>query len=326
MNLSQRTVRITLASLFSIIAAAYLGLENSMAAGIIALLSILDTRLETVKTGLQRVISTILAFLIATIVFLIFGFSVYSFGVYLALYIPLAHLANLEAGIPPCSVLVTHFVIAESVSWHWQVNGISLMVIGVVFAWLFSIWLPSYDKKLDKHVVEVERKMSSVLSLFERRLAAGSGSLEQIKKELTDLSAEISSLDKIALIEYENSYFTQSIKDYYVKYAQMRQQQYEILNRMVALLPNILSDTEENRILASIFSETAEQLDEENPGTKLLNRINELYDIFRKSELPKTRAEFESRAILYDMLTDFENFLVLKHDFYIERKESDNAR
>ena len=77
MNLTQRTVRITLAALFSIIIAEIIGLENPMAAGIIAILSILDTRLETVKTAIARFLSTILAFAVATVVFLIFGYALY---------------------------------------------------------------------------------------------------------------------------------------------------------------------------------------------------------------------------------------------------------
>ena len=322
MSLTQRTVRITLSAVLSIIIAQLIGLENSMAAGIIAILSILDTRLETLKTALARFLSTLLAFAVATVVFLIFGFSVYSFGVYLAIYVPLAYLGKVDAGIAPCSVLVTHFVIAESVSWQWQVNGLLIMVIGLIMALLFNLWIPSYDQKLDTRVKEIEKQMSLVLFLLDRYLADGSSSYERIKEELDDLCDVVLELDDLALIEYENTTFSKSVQDYYVKYAQMRKQQYEILERIVERLPSIVPDTEENRILASIFGETAETLDEKNPGVELLAAIDNLYAIFRESDLPKTREEFESRAILYYILTDFEKFLVLKRDFYVEYGET----
>lgn len=321
MSLTQRTVRITLAALFSIIIADLIGLENSMAAGIIAILSILDTRLETVKTALARLLSTLLAFGVATVVFLIFGFSVYSFGVYLAIYVPLAYLGKVDAGIAPCSVLVTHFVIAKSISWQWQLNGLLIMIIGLVLALLFNLWIPSYDKKLDTYVREIEKQMSLVLFLLERYLIDGSRSVERIEEELADLCDKVLAFDDLALIEYENTTLSKSVQNYYVKYAQMRKQQYEILERISKLLPTILPDTEENRILASIIGETAEQLDEKNPGVSLLEDIDKLYKVFRDSELPKTRKEFESRAILYYILTDFEKFLLLKHDFYVEHGE-----
>lgn len=324
MNLTQRTMRITLASVFSILLATYLGLENVMSAGIIALLSVFDTRLETVKTGFQRIASTVLAFIIATAVFLIFGFSVFSFGLYLAIYVPLAYAFDVDAGISPCSVLVTHFVVAESVAWTWQLNGMALMIIGVGFALLFNMWMPSFDQKLDHDIVEIEKQMSLVLFLFEKRLSEGTGSLKRIKRELDDLCDLVLEFEQLALVEYENSQFSKSVKDYYVKYAQMRKQQYEILERILSLFPKIEPKTEERHILASIFGESAEQLDEKNPGTELLNRIDELNQIFKKSALPKSREEFESRAILYYIFTDFENFLLLKRDFYQEYEATSN--
>src|SRR5699024_1835354 len=167
MNLTQRTFRITFAALFSIVLANFIGLENAMSAGIIAILSILDTRLETLKTALARLSSTILAFVIASTVFSILNFSVYSFGIYLAIYIPLAYLGRVDAGIAPCSVLVTHFILAESISWHWQVNGFLLMFIGLAFALLFSLWVPSFNKELDEYVKEIEDQMSLVLFSLE---------------------------------------------------------------------------------------------------------------------------------------------------------------
>jgi len=326
MSLTQRTIRITLAALFSIIIANLIGLENSMSAGIIAILSILDTRLETVKTALARLLSTLLAFAIATIIFLVFGFSVYSFGVYLAIYIPLAYLGKVDAGIAPCSVLVTHFILEESVSWHWQLNGFLIMIIGLVLALLFSLWIPSFNKKLDQHVKAIEKQMSLVLFLLDKYLADGSRSLARIKDELADLCDKVLEFDDLAIIEYENKAFSKSVQNYYVKYAQMRKQQYEILERISELLPKVLPNTEENRILASIIGKTAEQLDEQNTGIELLEAIEKLYTIFRESELPQTRKEFESRAILYYMLTDFEDFLILKRDFYVEYNKLDHTR
>lgn len=322
MDLTQRTVRITLASVFSIIVAQTIGFQNPMAAGIIAILSILDTRLETFKAALSRFLSTILAFAVATLVFILFGFSVYSFGVYLALYVPLAYLLKVDVGLAPCSVLVTHFVIAESVSWEWQLNGLLLMTIGLIFALLFNLWLPSFDKKLDLYVREIEKQMSFVIFLLEKYLEDGRGSTGRLENELQDLCDKVLRFDELALMEYENSAFSLSIKDYYVKYSQMRKQQYEILERIANLMTSVLPSTEENRILASIFGETAEQLDEENTGVELLEDIEKLYTIFRESPLPKTREEFESRAILYTILNDFEKFLVLKRDFYAEYGET----
>lgn len=322
MSLTQRTVRITIAVVLSILLAMFIGLENPLAAGIIAILGVLETRLETVQNAFKMFMSTILAFIVATIIFLLFGFSVFSFGIYMAIYVPLAYILKVDVGIAPCSVLVTHFIIAGSVAWQWQLNGLLIMGIGLVFATIANFWNPSYNQKLELRIDEIEKQMSFILFLLEKRLASGSESNDRLKRELKELCDQIEEFEDMALVEHENKQFTRSEKGYYIRYAQMRKQQYEILNIITNSLTNVLTGTEENKILASIFGKTAEQLDESNTGVELLADISKLYRGFRDSALPKSREEFESRAILYNIMTDFEKFLELKRDFYLEYDEN----
>lgn len=322
MSVFQRTIRITVSALLANFVAMLIGLENPYAAGIIAILAVLNTRKETFDRVKEYSGSTILAFAIATAVFYIFGYSIYSFAVYLAVYVPLAYFLKVDAGIAPCSVLVTHFLIAESISWAWQINGLAIMFIGLFFALLANFWIPSQNQKIEMMVVDIEKQMSLILFLLEKRLLEGSKNRERIQQELKDLCKQTIELEKIAFIEYDNRDFSDDSESYYIKYAQMRQRQYEILNRITNSLDNVLPNTDENRILASIFGETAEQLDETNTGIELLGYISNLYRVFRDSSLPKSREEFESRAILYNILTEFEKFLELKRDFYQEFGES----
>jgi len=95
MSLTQRSIRITASAVLSVIVALFIGLENPLAAGIIAILGVLETRLETIENAFTMLMSNILAFIVATIIFLILGFSVLSFGIYLAIYVPLAYILKL---------------------------------------------------------------------------------------------------------------------------------------------------------------------------------------------------------------------------------------
>lgn len=321
MNLTQRTIRIAISAVLSVLVATYLGLENPLSAGIIAILGVLDTRLETIQNALKMFLSLLLAFVVATIIFLVFDFSVFSFGIYLALYVPLAYTLKVDVGIAPSSVLVTHFIIAGSIAWSWQLNGILIMAIGLVFATIAHLWNPSYNQKLDQRIVEIERQMSLILFLLEKRLDTGNETTGRIKTELQNLYEMIHAFEDLAFVELENRQFTKNGQDYYIRYAQMRKQQYEILDLITNSLANMLPNTEENKILASIFGRTAEQLDESNTGIELLSDISTLYRGFRDSALPQSREEFESRAVLYNILMDFERFLELKRDFYLEYGE-----
>ncbi len=316
MSVLQRTIRITLSSLLANLVAILIGLQNPYAAGIIAILAVLNTRKETLKRAKEYFISTVLAFTIATMVFLIFGFSIYSFAVYLAIYVPLAYYLKVDAGIAPCSVLVTHFLISGSVSLGGQLNGLGIMLIGLTFALLSNLWIPSHNQKLETYVVEIEKQMTLILFILEKRLLEGSKNNDRIKKELKGLCDLTIELENLAFIEYDNREFSDDIDNYYIKYAQMRKRQYQILKGITDSLEHVVPSTDENKMLASVFGETAEQLDEKNTGVELLSYIGDLYRVFRDSPLPKTRKEFEGRAILYNILNEFEAFLELKRDFY----------
>ena len=77
----------------------------------------------------------------------------------------------------------------------------------------------------------------------------------------------------------------------------------------------------ESIILAKLFSKTAQQLSQENPGHDLLDEIERYLAAFRKRPLPKTRSEFETRATLLQLLRDLQTFIELKVSFYTNYKE-----
>lgn len=318
MNVKEKTIKISIATVIAIYIAQAIGLQNPMSAGIVALLSVLDTRIDSIQTGFARLLSTLLAFAIATVVMSIFGFSVWAFGIYLIFYVPLAYRFGLEAGISPCSVLVTHFVVNQSLAMAWQLNGMALMGIGVLAAVLLNSWMPSHIGKLEALIIETETEMKTVLHLISERLLSEEFEITRIKRELSELNEQLKQMRELALIEYDNQVITKD--DYYLQYTLMRLEQVNVLDRMTASLQNIELQTEQNNTLAGMFVQTAAEFEESNSGISLLEDLRQLYVHYRDDRLPQTRAEFESRAILYQILIDFERFLEIKHEFYLSNK------
>jgi uncharacterized membrane protein YgaE (UPF0421/DUF939 family) len=65
---------------------------------------------------------------------------------------------------------------------------------------------------------------------------------------------------------------------------------------------------------------------EYNTAVGLLKRLQDLRESFKSMDLPKTREEFENRAMLYQFLNDLEQFLMIKNDFkknLVEEKHID---
>lgn len=75
MSLSLRTIKLIFATVLAIYLATALGLSYATAAGIIAILSVLDTRKSSFKMARNRLFSTLLALTIAVLTFALFGFA-----------------------------------------------------------------------------------------------------------------------------------------------------------------------------------------------------------------------------------------------------------
>ena len=90
MSLLQRTIKLVLATCLAAWLADFLGLAYSTSAGIIAILSVSDTRRSTAKLAGNRFLSTLLALAIGSLAFHFLGFNLGALAIYIAIYVPLA--------------------------------------------------------------------------------------------------------------------------------------------------------------------------------------------------------------------------------------------
>ena len=318
MSISLRAIKIALATTIAILLAQVLQLEYSVSAGVIAILSVLDTKKSSVTTALQRVGSTILALGVSIVLFQLFGFNTIVFGVYLLIYIPLAYKLNIEVGIAPCSVLVSHLLLEQSTSISWITNELLLMVVGAGIAILFNLYMPSKENQLLQLRDEIEEKMKQVLINFSLVLREGHSN-EKVEFLIKELSKDLKNAEKLAYMESNNQLLSQN-DDYMIQYFDMRQQQVKILAEMSIDLSVCSLLTKQNKILARLFQQTAEQLHESNTAIDLTKDIELMLHDFRNSTLPKTREEFENRAALFVLLNDFTRFIQIKKDFFEHQK------
>ena len=318
MTVSLRTIKIAFATTIAILLAQAFKLDYSVSAGVIAILSVLDTKKSSVTIALQRIGSTILALGVATILFQLVGFTTLVFGLYLLFYIPLAYKLKVEVGIAPCSVLVSHLLLEQSTSISWLTNEFLLMIIGAGIAILFNLYMPSKENQLNQLRDEIEEKMKHVLIGFDSILRKGFTN-EKVEILLKELYTDLKNAEKMAYTEYNNQLFSQN-EDYMIQYFDMRQQQVKILAEMSTDLSNCFLPTKQNVVLAHLFHQTANQLHESNPVVDLKKDINSLLNEFRNSDLPKTREEFENRATLFILLTDFTRFIQIKKEFFEQQK------
>lgn len=319
MSLSLRTIKLIFATVLAIYLATALGLSYATAAGIIAILSVLDTRKSSFKMARNRLFSTLLALTIAVLTFALFGFGIWTLGIYLALYVPLAYRFNWEAGIAPSTVLVTHLLLEQDISLIFLGNELTLFLIGAGLALLFNLYMPSQEKKIQSYHDQVEDLLKQILLRFEAFLLNGDGRNEA--ELITQLDKTLDEALKVVYLDRHNQLFQQT--NYQVHYFEMRAAQNKILRTMAGNINKCLLDGRENVILSSLFERAAQQLSRENSAKELLLDIELFHATFRERPLPQTREEFETRATLFQLLHDMEAFIRLKVDFYEVYKDQE---
>ena len=312
MSLTQRTTKLVLATCLACFLAYFLDLSSAVSAGIIALLSLSDTRRSTLKLARNRLFSMLLALAIGVLAFQLTGFHIWSFGLYLALYVPLAYKMGWEIGITPSSVLVSHLLVQESTSPALLLNEVLLFLIGTSFALLVNLYMPSREKAIQNYHLQVEEKLKDILLRFKYYLSRGDGrNRAQLVDELDELLDEAL---KLVYLDHSDHLFHQT--DYHIHYFEMRQRQSRILRNMAQQINTCHLAASESLILAQLFSKIAVQLSQTNPAHDLLDDIERYLQVFRNRSLPKTREEFETRATLLQLLREAETFIQVKVDFY----------
>lgn len=319
MGLAERTVKMFLATVVATLLASQLNLSYAISAGVIALLSVLDTRKSSLIVARNRLLSFFLAFAIAVMLFKVIGFNLVAFSLYLVATIPVLYHFKIEAGLVPITVLVTHLITEQSISSSVLLNEFLIFFIGTGIALLSNTYMCSQAQKLRDYHKQVEDSLKSILYCFEQFLLEGQGSNASDMIETLDEILE----DALQLVyrERHNTLFQQT--NYQVHYFEMRRNQNRLLNQIAVNVEKITSQSRESILLSHLFHATARQLSETNSALMLIDDIEQLLDTFRQRELPKTREEFERRAVLFQILQDLERLILLKVSFYRDYKGDD---
>lgn len=312
MKIGLRTIKTVIASVLAILIATQLHLLYATAAGIIAILSVGNTKKTSLKSGLGRVLSLGLAIILSFICFTTLGFHPWAFGIFLLVFIPLSVRFNLADAIVVNSVLITHFLVEKSFSWQMILNETLLMAIGVGLALLLNLYMPDNEKQLKEDIKAIEEDFRTIIFAMAAHLNLEK--MAPLDDACLDLRLKLRAALNQAHIHQKNQWISE--EDYYSEYFSMRLAQLRILRDMVNLLIEIDIDGLFVDELRKVLISTAENFAEENDGKLILWQIEAVYQNYRQKPLPQTREEFENRALLFQFLQSFRSFIEIKAIFY----------
>lgn len=296
----------------SLIIASQFDLQFSSSVIIITLLSVQNTKKDTLIVALKRVFAFCTALLLACILFPVFQYSILGLGVFLLVFITACELLQITVGLTMSIVLMLHLWNAQTIRVPLVLNECYLMLIGIMMGILMNLYMPSLIRTIKKDQRAIEDDIKKILLDMSNQIVhkPSDTSIEHALEELK------STLD-IALKrthDYDNNTLTTDMS-YYISYMQMRKKQYRLLVRINECLSRITTDSEQARDISVLFQKFSESLHEYNNAAKQLEELLHVRKRFKASNLPTTREEFEARAILYEIVHNVYDLILIKKDF-----------
>ena len=311
-KIGMRTIKTAVGATIAIILANFFGLKYALSAGVITILSVQNTKRKSVEIAWSRFNSTCLALMIRGILFSLIGFNAFAFGLYLLIFIPLAVSYKLSDGIVMSSVLVTHLLGEGYISLSLIANEFFLVIIGAGIAILFNLYMPKMQPRIKEDQAKIEEQFRIVLLCLAGTTSSQSVAIDEEFLFQTLEEMLLKARDR-AMLHKENYLLDEMT--YYVQYMDMRFMQYQVLLSMRQTLGKVVMTVEQSSLIADLTEHIAFNLHEYNPAEDLIQMTQDVLTQCRNQELPKTREEFENRALLFQYLNDLQYLLEIKCHF-----------
>lgn len=308
-----KVLKIAVGSCMAVAVAQFFELPYATSAGIVTLLTVQNTRRDTIRLAAERLLSFLLSVLLVFVCFRYIGkLEWVNYGVYIFLMVHVCYFFGWENTISVNAVMGTHYLLTPDYSLNFAASELAVIAIGTALALLMNWHMPSNLKTLREDIRKAEDDMQQVLQELACYLE---GKLDgaHIWLDLDQLEQSIHrGLDRA----HEHAHNTLSEEDhYYIEYMEMRLQQCALLQAIRHRVWKIDGMPEQAKIISDYLRYLAPYVHEKNIPDRQSADLQQVFDQMKQQPLPESRDEFESRAILYHVLLDLEDFLFVKKRF-----------
>lgn len=309
--------KIALGSSLAIYTAELLQLQFSASAGIVAMLTLITTKKGTVRLSAFRLLSFALTSVLAWVTFVPIQCEWIAYGVFIFVLVLLSEAGNWRATLSVNAVIGTHFLMTGTYTPAFFLNEFLLVAIGVLFAFVLNLFHNNYGQKerLQESIHEIEGQIQRILE----GIAAYLSQTPQDKSvwaEISRLERRLQTLIQDAC-EYEGNTFGKEAA-YFSRYFEMRLSQCQILHSLHQEMGKMRTMPRQAEIIVQYILYLTAFVTELNEPTPQLAYLEDLFAKMKREPLPTSREEFESRAMLYHILMDLEEFLLVKARFVKE--------
>lgn len=306
------TVKISAAAILASGIAIALELDYALSAGAVAILTILPTKRETIKTAVGRFLAFLCALGIAFCCYRALGFTFRGYAVFLLLYIWVCQILGWYSSMAINSVLMSHFLSAETMRISAVVNEGAIFLIGMSIGVIANMHLRKNADYIEELKEDTDNQIKKILHHMSQRILNNEVSAYN-ENSFRDL---VESIDKAKYVAHTNYNNQLRVKDNYdIEYIHMRERQCEILYEMYKNIRQIHTTPFTAGKISAFLEEMSSVYHKENTGTALMEQFRDLDKGMKGKPLPTERAEFEDRARLFYLLRQIEEFIQVKMEF-----------
>lgn len=308
------TTKLLLVAILSSSIAYLLNMTEYILVGIISILSVSPTKKDSIVHGVKRYLDVIYALTLSTLFFVIFGFNLYVLVFFVGIFIFSSFLMKLEVGLVPSIVLSHHVYAFGSFDWMFLLEQVAIITLSIGIALLVNTFYPEFWlKQMKKQLQDVDQMLRDHLYML---------SIILMQKEDLDaflvhyelMNRRISSMVEEAELKDKNRVFSNDHR--YLAYLYMRRNQLNYINNMYKSASRIKDYHDHQAIISAYIEALVADIGDDNKADTQVEKLRKLKADFGKDVLPKTRKEFETRAMLYHILEDLEAMLNAKSLFH----------
>lgn len=308
-----KSLKIAAAAAASIALAGELGLNYSSTAGIITILSIRNTKRETLKSAGNRGLAYLCALALSAACFRLIGFNLWAFGVYLLLFSLFVLSVGWGEALANSSVLVSHFLTEQGMGAGEVINESLLFLIGTGTGILVNLHLHKNQAEFDRLAEEADAQIKGILRRMSHWLPREDKSAYE-PDCFGCLEKALDAAKACAAANYNNAVLPGD--SFELDYIEMREKQSVLLREIYNNIVRLQYLPEQALQVAGLLGEIEQDYHRENTVEGLLQKLEALLLQMREQRLPQSREEFEARAILFYILMQIRNLLELKREFW----------
>lgn len=292
----------------------WLALLSPTSAGTITLLTLLTTKRNTVKLSSQRLLTFVGTTVLAFALFKFIPNVWFAFGLLIFLQVFLLEILNMTWTLSVNAMIAIHYLIEQTFTFEFVLNELYLVLIGIIIANLLNV-IQTYsadELTLYKEMHYCERRIRELLREIVTYIKNPDSS-SPVWGELSELEQKIHQF-MVHAVEYQENTFEEHPR-YFIDYFEMREFQCEVLHMLHYEIRKIRTMPTQAHIVSDYIEYLIPYVDTHTNPQPQLEKLVRLLEDLSGQDLPKNREEFESRAILYHILMDLEDFILRKKNF-----------